>query len=346
MTNLAHAFTGNDARYTGEVFGIEVEAERLSTREYALLREGAPPEQEALRSLFPTWRMTTDGSLRHNGVEFVTPRAYVYEDAVAAVKRLYPVFAEGIVRSSVRAGIHIHYNMVHRTAPEFLRFLQTYVLLEPLLFQVVGREREQNIYCIPLYSADNEMEVWRRTIKAALHPRAGMERLPRLEANASCKYSALYIGPMRTFGSVEFRHAPTWSKATDLLRWLAVVKRVGEVTIVPTGDGCVSAVPDLFHEVVKGLNIDWRGYFHEVEERGLVERARSLEPCTYKVKQWGSPAGMVFAAAAVPQRVQERSRLRLGAVNLADIVRELDEEPPVEWVDAPEEQHDDDEEEF
>ena len=295
MTSVAQGFTGGPPRYNFEAFGIEVEAERLVTSEWTRVREGIPPAHPLLQGVLPVWRLITDGSLRHNGVEFVTTGALRYENAQAAVNMLAPVFAERLVRTSLRAGIHVHYNLVHRSAVEVLQFLQTYIIVEPLLFQLVGKEREQNIYCVPLYAADNEMEVWRHVVRS-LFTRHPDPLHPRRVVHNACKYSALFIGPLRTFGSVEFRHAPTWESPEPLLRWLRVIKRLGEVAVIPNADNCAEAVPDLFREALEGFDVDWDQYFKEVDERGLVDRARSLLPCTYKVKNWGAPAGMVFGA--------------------------------------------------
>lgn len=308
MTSVAHCFTGGPPRYNFEAFGIEVEAERLATSEWTRVREGTLPAHPLLQGVLPMWRLITDGSLRHNGVEFVTAGALRYETAQAAVNMLAPVFAERLVRTSLRAGIHVHYNLVHRSALEVLQFLQTYIIVEPLLFQIVGKEREQNIYCVPLYAADNEMEVWRRVVDSLFTPHADPLR-PRRVVNNACKYSALFIGPLRTFGSVEFRHAPTWESPVPLLRWLRVIKRLGEVAVIPNTDNCAEAVHDLFSEALEGFDVDWGQYLKEVDERGLVDRARSLLPCTYKVKDWGAPAGMVFPANTPSAMLSVRSGL-------------------------------------
>lgn len=274
----------------GRRFGVEVEAERFSVDEFARLRDGVPFESDALRNLAGTWRVTQDGSLRHNGVEFVSGvlRPEVVPEALSG---LWRVFSDGLVRTSVRAGIHIHVNSAHLTPEDYVAQLQNYVLLEPLLFQVAGETRAQNIYCVPWYLTNDEMVRVRAVCEAAL----ARKSLPlRGALDRTCKYSALYIGPTMTFGTVEFRHAPTWPRVRDVQRWYKLVSAVVDTRLDLTDESSVRTLPEL----LRGFDLDWERYFAEVESRGLYSRARSLMPCTYKARPWGRPAGLAFPASA------------------------------------------------
>jgi Putative amidoligase enzyme. len=277
----------------GEHYGIEIEAERLPNDEYQRLREGDTFVHPLLRDAARYWSVTTDGSLRHNGVEFVSP--VLPPDIVRPTLAVIPpLFEHNLVRTNVRAGVHIHVNVGDWEFPRVMQMVQTYILMEPLLFQYVGPEREQNIYCVPLYRADNEMHVLSKMFRAAASIKGRADTvqgaLVRSYVRASCKYSALFSGPMQTFGTVEFRHAPTYETAEQYLQWWGLVRFVRNTVLDPHDPMSVRQLPEL----LRGYNFDWDRYFAEVEERGLYGRAKSLEPCTYKVKEWGKPAGAVF----------------------------------------------------
>lgn len=195
---------------TGERYGIEVEAEGLGL---AAARERVWPAE-----VLKYWTYTEDGSLRNGGIEFVsTPLAR--SSVPPAIAALWPFIEHGDLRPSVRTGVHIHCSCLGLNTDQLLRILQVYALVEPVLFAYVGADREENIYCIPWYRAHDEP----RTIASWLSPMRGGEMV---RTRQPCKYSALYIGPISTFGTIEFRHAPTWDTGEQMLNWFKLVQCV------------------------------------------------------------------------------------------------------------------------
>ena len=287
--SLWMATVGAPPRYEDERFGIEVEAEGLPASEYARMRDVGGFQEPLLAATSAWWVAKGDGSLRHNGVEFVT-HPIVWENVSPAIELLWDAFDEGLVRTSVRAGIHVHYNVAHMSPLRFMRLLQTYALAEPLLFQMVGPEREQNIYCVPWYMGDGEQE----TVQEVL---ACLRREGRTEAYATllqtCKYSALFCGPVTSFGTVEYRMAPTFKKREDMHAWLRVVRAIGQNIVDPHDPDAGAKLLDLL-SAAWGKPLDAEAYYATLEDYDVIARAAMLQPCTYKVESWGQPASMAF----------------------------------------------------
>lgn len=336
MPTLSELTIGGKPELDTPYFGIEVEAERLPDDEYERLVEGESPIHELLcaSEFRRRWRMVRDGSLRHNGVEFVSGR--IAKGAVEATAAMIPpLFAEHLVRTNPRAGVHVHCNAQYWTPEDLFQFLQTYIVMEPLYFQLAGIERAHNIYCVPLYSTRNEMHRWQDLSRAWQNKDA---RRFRAVLSGTCKYSALFIGPLLSYGSVEFRHAPTWDTPEPFMQWIRFILQVSDIRLNVQNTESMYTLPDLLAE----FPFDWDKYFTEVEERGLYLRAQSLEPCTYKVSQWGAPAGLCFDATVPRTKPGRRPRPANLSINLfgeseyEEEEEEYEEEPvPVEMAPPP-----------
>lgn len=289
-------------------YGIEVEAERISALELARIVEHLAPQHPRLQAMVSHWNGTTDGSLRHNGIEWISPPIDMAR-AELALTVLYDAMDDGLFVPSVRTGIHVHVNAAPLDNEAFVQALRAYAVLEPLLFRFVGVEREQNIYCVPLYRASNEQRLWRRIahlMRTPQLPRALYQRMFTL-IRECCKYSALNISTFVRLGTFEFRHAPTFDSCVAATNWLHLVAQVAQFRLDEdaTEDSLLPA-RDWAERLVPGLN--WADYLAEVRERGLLGYANSLQPFTYKVAEWGKPAGLAFERAAMPPRPQAQRR--------------------------------------
>lgn len=348
---------GGAINFPVNTFGIEVEAERISAIELARIVEHVPPTHPRLQTVMEHWNGTTDGSLRHNGVEWISPPISMAK-AELALNVLYDAMDDGLFQPSVRTGIHIHVNTAPLDNVDFVETLRAYAVLEPLLFRFVGVEREQNIYCVPLYRAINEQRLWRRVAHALLEPTLTRGSLNRALAciRECCKYSALNISPFLRLGTFEFRHAPTFESRVAATNWLHLVAQVSQFRLAAdaTEDSLLPAKA-WATTLVPGL--DWDDYVAEVRERGLIGFANSLQPFTYKVAEWGKPAGLAFDRAPMPasRRAAQRPLRAEVRMSMDDILNrymaDLSERPadPVPSEPTPEEMgeldddHDDEE---
>jgi predicted small secreted protein len=122
-----------------QLIGIEVEVEAA---------------QAAIANLNKVWNMTTDGSLRNNGAEFVS-KPIMASDAPITLKHLLSQYLQQDCCFSPRTSVHV------------------------ALFQFAGRGRIKNIYCVPLVDtnlllglagSDNVLRNWSKYTSLNLLP--------------------------------------------------------------------------------------------------------------------------------------------------------------------------------
>lgn len=183
-----------------QLFGIECECENVVPMSYSA---DSPV-------LAAGWSVTEDGSLRGAGVEFLTPPVPLTV-ANDMLRTLYRTKDRYEYTTSVRTSMHVHVNMQDDTFGSLENVLGAYCVLEPLLFELCGTEREENIYCVPFYRAKMPLIQFRRIKNNLISWR---------DVN---KYSALNLGAIVKFGTIEFRHAPLWDSLAEAQTWLGII---------------------------------------------------------------------------------------------------------------------------
>ena len=151
-----------------------------------------------------------DGSLRNNGMEFIT-KPVNYERALQLFDTLHTGLVTGPEPFSPRTSIHVHVNMANMTLDQLKHFLLTYVLLEPVFFEVAGETRKHNIHCVPLTY----------TILPTIYCKSIVEIV-----KSWSKYSAFNLLPIKTQGTVEFRHLYGTNDAYIYRKWLTLIKEL------------------------------------------------------------------------------------------------------------------------
>lgn len=176
------------------VFGIELEVENI-------LDHMNQPKY------YNYWSATNDASLRNHGVEFVSHpmKAFQIEKALRQIKELNtnyePVFSE-------RTSTHVHMNARDLTLNQILALTLVYASVEKLLYNWVGHNRDKNIFCVPLYNT-NYLQYFSTIVE---HPN-------NLQFTWM-KYAGYNLLPLRSKGTVEFRHLyGTWDTET-ILQWI------------------------------------------------------------------------------------------------------------------------------
>jgi len=159
------------------------------------------------------WGSEEDGSLR-GGREFITDPTLM-SDVPRIVDNFYDEFYRNRWTSSARTSTHVHVDMRDFNLEELRTSLVVYSLLEPAMMQHVGVLREANIYCVPWYRASSDVDIIAAYINSGAAHRTSM-------LYETCKYSALYLEPLRRFGTIEFRHAPTYLSGDTLKQWVNI----------------------------------------------------------------------------------------------------------------------------
>ncbi|MDE3022865.1 MAG: amidoligase family protein [Pseudomonadota bacterium] len=242
------------------LIGIEVEVEGLNSAPRGhcdvassqtfiqeLLPDGTvPADFEELRY----WRMVGDGSLRNRGHEFITkPFTASYSGVVLG--ELFACLDRFGFSCTPRTGVHVHLNALDMTLQQVQRFVAAYTIVEPLLYKYVGRNRANNIFCVPLIDTNL------------------LENIPgRVKDGEWYKYTGLNLLPLREHGTIEFRQMHGTAKIDKLIGWINMICSIKDFVmsrhnfpdIYYSSKGSVNAyqiVRDILGDSSELLKPDW-----------------------------------------------------------------------------------------
>lgn len=158
------------------------------------------------------WQNTEDGSLRNNGREFISPpisrelAVVMFEDLHESLKHSpkYEPFSE-------RTSIHVHVNCLDLSQQQVKSIILWYSLFERMFFAQCAPSRTANIHCVGLD----------QTIVNESYSRS----LP-IMVNRWSKYTALNILPLKSQGTIEFRHMEGHADAEKFANWLCCIERL------------------------------------------------------------------------------------------------------------------------
>jgi hypothetical protein len=194
---LVGCATHNEVFPKGFFVGIEVELENHAKTHDAALSSGY-------------WSVHNDGSLRNNGVEYVT--IPLDGDNINKGVDLFWDKLDQKVSFSQRTSIHVHVNARQLSYQQMAGLLTAYCVVEPFLFDFVGRGRERNTFCIPI-TETGYPDKW----------------LADLAKNSSAvimnweKYSAVNLSRFQDLGTMEFRHMHGTKDKAKVFLWLEIL---------------------------------------------------------------------------------------------------------------------------
>lgn len=159
--------------------GIEIECEKCGDTAFRLSR----------------WQVERDGSLRgEDAYEFKTMFPSTCYDSLLALQEFFSRVehlrkaGRAMFDFSERTSIHVHIDVRDLTEEQIKSMVKLYMIYEKSLFDLVGRERRHNIFCIPLCESNllngGRLGSWWQHWE---------------------KYSACNLHPLANFGTVEFR---------------------------------------------------------------------------------------------------------------------------------------------
>ena len=204
------------------------------------------------------WKVVEDPSLRNGGVEFVS-----LPTSSAQLSNLYEqleyLFKASRAKVTVRCGMHVHVNMTDRTFRDVFNVSTLWTLFEPYIFRKFADGRQDNHFCVPthvnstlidaLYKDNLDLrkgigrpyQEQRRT-KKLNHPvfdievpvpaptfaGAGgrMKSVYPLNIRNDSKYSAVNYRPLSTFGTMEYRIAPSTKDVKEIDEFVKFLMRL------------------------------------------------------------------------------------------------------------------------
>ena len=163
------------------------------------------------------WQIKTDGSLRNNGVEFVTDKLFG-EDLIHALDELGEFLLDNSCSISDRCGIHVHIDVRDLKPEEYERLILDYIIFEKILFKYCGINRQNNLYCLPFCRSDH----YKRVMSDISHSIKSGKKFVGFISNFE-RYSALNLAATSKYGSLEFRQLPTTTDMSRVLDWINII---------------------------------------------------------------------------------------------------------------------------
>lgn len=207
MSTIAQIYGGDATYIRDDIFIAGLECEIESVRKYA--------------DNLPEFKPTEDGSLRNNGVEFIS-LPLGRDPLLTAFKNLHAKieFKNKAEAFSPRTSTHVHVNCLALDEKQVKQIVLLYALFEEFFFAMVDSSRRGNIHCVPLTETflPNYYQQTINTMIQRWH-----------------KYTALNILPLAKLGTIEFRHLQGTDNPELLSDWLRALENlwwVGQRTTI------------------------------------------------------------------------------------------------------------------
>jgi len=179
------------------------------------------------------WRTEEDRSLRNSGIEFIS-LALKGEQIPYALLSLCEALPNS-VQFSGRTSVHVHLNVQDKTPEEIAKIVLTYLPLERLLFAFAGEHREKNIFCVPLYDIEMTDNLFSAIKKL------DTKEIKQLQSE-NYRYSALNLGPVTTFGTMEFRHLGGTKDVSRILTWINLILSIQKYALSTNLDELIKEI--------------------------------------------------------------------------------------------------------
>lgn len=175
--------------------GIEIEVENIKTHP----------------GLSPHWIMKPDGSLRNNGMEFVSIPLQVKQIQIAVESLYLNLNACNSPDFSNRTSTHIHLNVRDMTRQQIETLIYMYCVFEKHFYSFAGHRRLNSIFCVPIFRTNmlNSIPEVLYSFSPVWHKYCGLNLLPLLDHNGT-----------PGFGTIEFRHLYGTNNPREVLDWI------------------------------------------------------------------------------------------------------------------------------
>jgi hypothetical protein len=181
--------------------GIEVEVENT------VIQNGIPTGSP--------WRTEADGSLRNNGMEFISkpiPASFV----PGALQQLLASILGADCHFSPRTSVHVHINAQDMETHQVQDLVLVYSVFEKLLYKFAGRGRIRNIFCVPIVETSLLQGMLENGVGSNWSKYTGLNLCPLWEGKNN----------RSAYGTIEFRHMHGTFSVEKLCLWVQMITKL------------------------------------------------------------------------------------------------------------------------
>lgn len=243
----------HDNIVTEDRVGVEIELEHFVARRHTVDLK--------------YWDLKDDGSLRNSGVEFVFKSPLAGADIVNALDEFSSFINKRTVVASERCSVHVHVDVRDMSSIELMKFIALSVMYENVLFNLGGRHRKKNPFCLPVGENINSMYILADLMAySELNIEEYEDRL-RYSIDDTTRYSSFNLQSLARFGTIEFRMHEGTIDTSRMLTWINTLLSI--------------------KEFAKVMNHKWRDIPNVISESGLQQFTRNVfgevyEKITYR----------------------------------------------------------------
>ena len=269
--------------------------------------EGTPIE--GVNDMCPFLESTNDYSLRgEDSGEILFAFPLKGEDAILALRAIetYTIKKKTRPIISSRTSTHVHIDMRNMDVDSLCKFIAVYLTIERVLFHYCGKEREDNIFCVPLYKSDSYLKYMSKLFNAE----NGTQFLKHLQVfNEHSRYAALNLNSLWTHGTIELRILKGEFRSNKLIDWVNMVlsiKKYAESTTIKTlstpkqvhSEHCDEYLTSVFGKYAESLK-------YEGFERDIVRGTRVAQDVLNSIRQRANPWDLLEIAASSKVKVRD-----------------------------------------
>jgi hypothetical protein len=192
-----------------KAFGIEIELEGCPL----LVEEG---------SVWDTWMVKRETSLRNHGAEFITNGPMHYEE-VREVTKAFPKALAKMTKAkpdmSIRCSTHVHVNVAYLTLRQVFTASCLYFLFENAFVRTQSMHRQGNLFCLRMSDASYLVSMLLQSIQ---HP----NDFNRVFSQNAAKYSALNLATVHRLGTLEWRFLSPIIDPDRLEFWVTILQGI------------------------------------------------------------------------------------------------------------------------
>jgi hypothetical protein len=205
--------------------------------------EGVKDPEFILTSTDPyaaLWVLHNDDSLKDYGAEYTFRDPLFGKDASNAIDWLMAEAVSRKFKCTKRAGIHVHLDVRDLEVPQLIGLIILYTIVEPILYRWIGENRENSIFCVPFYKADESLLDACGIISNAVADQKNNTHTAIETSKAFERYAGLNLQALAKFGSIEFRHMRTTHDKDRVINWINMIMSLKAATFkLPTSDGAI-----------------------------------------------------------------------------------------------------------